>query len=251
MSKAYKRYKYLNFRIRQIILLLLGLVVPAIVLLTEGEMNSGNWGWVVIPIVVEAIVVILLELMRWMLLARLLLIEIDVKTFAWLTRKPKSKKQEMIDKKWEAVGCYFDGDFEGVFSVSRFFLEKGDKNLIFVQRDLEIKANFILGNYNKVLELIELQNQIVNEANPRATIKSSVYYDFFTSFVSKEYEKGIFLLNTLLEDEKISKQNNIKISIYYFLRMAYKELGNEEQVEKCTQEMFKCDPRKLTFFTRQ
>lgn len=250
MSKAYKRYKYLNFRIRQIILLLLGLVVPAIVLLTEGEINLGNWGWVIIPIVVEAIVVILLELMRWMLLARLLFIEIDVKTFAWLTKKPKSKKQELIDKRWEAVGCYFDGDFEGVFSVSRFLVEKGDKNLIFVQRDLEIKANFILGNYNKVLELIELQNQIVNEANPRATKKSSVYYGFFTSFISKEYEKGISLLNTLLEDEKISKQNNIKISIYYFLRMAYKELGNEAQVEKCTQEMFKCDPRKLTFFTR-
>lgn len=250
MSKAYKRYKYLNFRCRQMILLLLGLVVPAIVLLTEGEINLDNWGWVVIPIIVEVIVVIVLELMRRMLLARLLFIEIDVKTFAQLTKKPKSKKQELLDKKWETVGYYFDGDFEGVFSSSRFYIEKGDKTLIFTQRDLEIKSNFILGDYSKVLELIELQNQIKNEVNPRASRHSDIYYEFFTSFISGEYEKSISSLNTLLEDEKISKLNNIKISIYYFLRMAYKELGNEEQVEKCTQEIYNCDPRRLTFFTR-
>lgn len=250
MSKAYKRYKYLNFRCRQMLILLLGLVLPIIVLSLEGNINSGNWGWVVIPIVTAVIIVVALEIMRFMLLAQLLLIEIDVKTFAQLTKKPKSKKQELVDKKWETVGCYFDGDFEGVFSASRFYIEKGDKTLIFVQRDLEIKSNFILGNYGRVLELVELQNQIINEVNPRSSIHSDVYYEFFTSFISGEYEKSISSLNTLLEDEKISKQNNIKISIYYFLRMAYKELGNEEQVEKCTQEIYNCDPRRLTFFTR-
>ena len=159
--------------------------------------------------------------------------------------KPLYVQKTSSEDKW-----YFDGDFDGIFAISNYINEKGDKSFIFSQRDLEIKANFILGNYNKVLELIEQQNQIMNEVNPKSTINSSVYYESFKSFVSGDYEKSISFLNTLLEDKQISKQNNIKISIYHFLRMAYKELGNEEQVEKCTQEIFKCDPRKLTFFTR-
>lgn len=249
MEKEIEIYKPKNFRKRQVLILTLGLVVPIIEILTKGNISRVSWTWIVVPIVIALLIVVALEFMRLMLFTRLLAIEVDVKSASQLVRKPK-KNQDIFDKKWEALCCYFDGDFEGVFAISSYINEKGDKSFIFSQRDLEIKANLILGNYNKVLELIEQQNQIMNEVNPKSTINSSIYYESFKSFISGDYEKSISLLNTLLEDKQIAKQNNIKISIYHFLRMVYKELGNEEQVKKCTQEILKCDPRRLTFFTK-
>lgn len=249
MEKGIEIYKPKNFRKRQVLILTLGLVVPIIEILTKGNINRINWTWIVVPIIIALLIVVALEFMRLMLFTRLLAIEVDVKSASQLVRKPK-KNQDVFDKKWEALCCYFDGDFEGVFAVSSYINEKGDKNFVFLQRDLEIKSNFITGNYNRVLELIELQNQIINEVNFKTTINSSVYYESFKSFISGDYDKSISFLNSLLEEKQISKQNNIKISIYHFLRMAYKELGNEEQVEKCTQEIYNCDPRRLTFFTR-
>jgi len=250
MKNNFETLRYDKIRKTNIVLIILGLLVPAIELLTKDSLSDVEWGFIIIPPVVAVLLVLFLVFSKRILIGILMAVDVDYNTVNMLMKRKENKRNYIHNRSWDALACYYYGDFSGLFYCATEIEKSEDIKTIFLVRNTQIKALFIMGEYEKVTELVELQKQLIPKLPRKIVDNSTVYYDFYLSCISKDFEKGIAILEKLLTDKVIMNQNHSKLTIFYFLKMAYKELGNEEQVEKCTQEIFKCDPRRLTFFTR-
>ena len=185
---------------------------------------------------------------RKLLLGKLLAYDLDFKTIYMIERRKNNKKNQYHNLKLLTSVCFFDGNFQKVLSYASDILNSPNINDVFYARHLQIITLFIVGEHNKILDIINSQKDLLHQIKNDTLNDAVDYYAFINSYMSGDYCNAIDIMKSLLLKKDYEKLNHKKIVIFYFLRIVYEKLNDNENIKICTNEIIRLDPNSNTFF---
>ena len=144
---------------------------------------------------------------------------------------------------------FYDGEFYKTIEYCEKLLQSCKKPIgIYRVTHQKILSLFLKEKTEDILTLIEKQRQIALKHNLKVDTET-LYYEFIQHYLSGDYEKAIQSMKQVLDIKNIEILNHIKVLAYYFMLLAYKRIGDMEQVKNCAKEILCADKNQHTFFS--
>ena len=241
---------YTNFKHTCITLLVLGCVVPLIYLFTADSNDAFNWLYVVLPPLIFSVITVLLYVFRRITIGTILALDVNLRLVYELERRKPNKRNQAYNLTRLSHMHFFEGDFQNALLCIEQVQSLGEKEAVLNTRHLQILIFFITKRFDDMLKLIELQYNSGIEGEKKLA-SCLPYYDFMKVFVNKEFEAALAVLNNIIKSNKnFAVLNNVRLIVFYLMRMVYIELEDTENINLCNNEIIRADKNNLTFFSR-
>ena len=230
--------KHQKFKRRILVLLFLSPIIPIIYILTWDSQTTFNWLYIFLPPICFISISLILYVSRRIVLGKILAIDVNMNIVYELEKRKETPKNQIFNLH--------------LLSEKHFYKIKnlGSEEDCFIAQHLQILILFISRQFDEVLPLITLQSAI-NIEKLKNKMHFSLYYDFMKFFIEKRFEDSLTVINNIIDvRENFDKLNNIRLIIFYLMRMTYIELGDEEKIHWCSQEIALADKNSITFFSR-
>jgi hypothetical protein len=250
MSTDLSVLKHQKFKRRIFILLLLSPIIPIIYILTWDSQTTFNWLYIFLPPICFISISLMLYVSRRIVLGKILAFDVNMNTVYELEKRKETPKNQIFNLHLLSQKHFYNGDFPNALVCIEKIKNLGSEEDFFIAQHLQILILFISRQFDEVLTLINLQSAM-NIEKLKNKMHFSLYYDFMKLFIEKRFEDSLTVINNIIAvRENFDKLNNIRLIIFYLMRMTYIELGDEEKIHWCSQEITRADKNSNTFFSR-
>lgn len=191
--------------------------------------------------------IIFMHVARKIILGILLAYDLDLHTFYEIDKR--NEKHEEHNLRLLMNLYFYDGEFQKTIDCSNKLLELSKKTIdIYRVTHQKILSLFLLEKKEETLILIEQQRKMALKHKLKVP-KAELYYDYIEHYLSGKYEGAILPMQEALKEKNIEVLNYIKLVANYFMLLAYKKMGDTEQMNVCAKEVLCADKNRHTFFS--